>query len=817
MKRAALALLALGATLLPAAPAAAAPSAAATSAKGPVGWDTYRRLDRLPELSRGVDTRQFSSFDRAGGNEDGFDGRHACLRTSPQGCVIAEHSGAGEIGAIWFTRDEGDVSRTGKITIELDGRTVVSGSLQELVDGKRGAPFVHPLVGNADQSSGGVYIEVPMPFRHSMRVTTEHNPLFQHVSYRAFADAEGVRTFDPSEKALDVIERLRAAGVRDPKPDLPGARTKRTPLKIKPGGTLTLADARGSGLVSALNLTIPEARQVKPELAEDEGRAFGRDGSSEFTVAVDPANEGVRLTRRLDPIIGNQVAAVTVDGQDAGRWQPNPKPGAGTWLEQSIDLPAALTRGKSKITVRNVFVSSDFDYNEFTYWADSRVDGTLKRTDTVDVGDAAAESAHGYAIKGQTWSGTRTYAFPLTAGQRETLDATRRLLQGLRLRISFDGRRTVDSPVGEFFGSGHGLVPVNALMYGIDASRSALTSWWPMPYRGRATVELHNGSDREIGAGTAAVTTARRAWTRDTAYFRTESHAGPTTPDRNWTFLRTAGTRGKFAGVTHTMAGRLDRNWLEGDERVYVDGSRSPQIHGTGSEDFYQAGWYFNRETFNAPFHGNPVHQTPPTGCADGKDCTGAFRLMLADAVPFSNGLDFGIEHGFVNDVPGDYSSTAYWYGLDGAGGRVTDTLTVGDAASEAAHGYKGEGEPVLLRSVFEGDFRGPTALEAKHRATATPVTFTLKIDPSNRGVTLRRTSDQGAAHQRAAVSVNGRSLPDWYQPLGNATRRWLDDSYQLPAALTRGKRSITVTLTPATGSPAWSAASYSALSQGSR
>src|SRR5262245_51953437 len=67
---------------LPAAPLAAAALilsfAAPVHAKpaatlaGPVGWDLYRHPERLPELSTGVKTRQFSSFDRTGGNDDGF-------------------------------------------------------------------------------------------------------------------------------------------------------------------------------------------------------------------------------------------------------------------------------------------------------------------------------------------------------------------------------------------------------------------------------------------------------------------------------------------------------------------------------------------------------------------------------------------------------------------------------------------------------------------------------------------------------------------------------------------------------------------------
>lgn len=795
-------------------------TAASGTDKGPIGWDTYRRLDRMPGLSTGVRTAQFSSFDRTGGNEDGFDGRYACLRETAAGCVIAEKSGPGEVGAIWFTRDEGDVRRTGNITIELDGEKVVDAPLQDLVDGKLGAPFVHPLVANADETSGGVYIEVPMPYRESMRITTEHNPLFHHVSYRTFADADGVRTFDPDDPAEDVVRTLRAAGTEDPKPAQPGARTTETALDVAPGRTRTLATSDTPGLLSALELTLPQAEHVEPRSETDEGRAFGRDGSSKFTVRVDPGNEGVRLTRRYDPIISRQTAKVMVDGEEAGQWGPGEPQGGGLWAEETVELPASLTAGKSEITVENVFVSSDYDYNEFTYWADSAVGGAHERTDTVDIGDPANEAAHDYSITAQTWQGVRTYDYPLTAGQRADVRAAQQLLEDLRVRISFDGERTVDSPLGEFFGSGHAVVPVKSLMTGVDAPSSTFSSWWPMPYAKTAKVEIHNAGDTAVTAGSSRVTTAPSAEhaaavkSGAEGHFRTSSHAGPTEPGESWTFLKTKG-KGKFAGVSHTMTGALNRNYLEGDERAYIDGSRTPEIHGTGSEDFYQSGWYFNRGTYSAPFNGNPAHLTGPTGCADGRDCTAAYRLLIADAVPFNSSIDFDIEHGFTNDQQADYSSTAYWYGRAESGSDTTDTLVLGDSGSEKEHGYTSAapGPVTPLTSRFEGDFTGAPELTADTRATGEPVTFTLDVHPRNRGVELRRLSDQQDPWQRAEVSVDGERLPDWSQPLGNADRRWLEDVYQLPADATAGKQRITVTLTPADGAPAWSAARYEALS----
>lgn len=325
---------------------------------GPVGWDVYRRLDRLPELQTGVRTKQFSSFGRDGTNNDGFDGKYSCLRTTSAGCVLAEDAGPGEIGTIWFTRDDGDVRKTGTITVELDGKKVLDASLQDVVDGKLGSPFVYPLVANALESSGGVYIRVPMPYQQSMRVTVQNNPFFYHVGYREFPDANGVKTFDPADKAADVVALLKTSGTKDPKPANPGATTVSTPVNLAPGKQQKLADSNGPGEISALRLKLPQIVGLDLKTFADDGRAFT--GGSKFTMKVDPANTGVKLIRRLDLRIGNQRAKVFVDGVQAGEWTPMPAKGA-QWADQVVELPASATAGKSQIEIRNEFVSSDVD------------------------------------------------------------------------------------------------------------------------------------------------------------------------------------------------------------------------------------------------------------------------------------------------------------------------------------------------------------------------------------------------------------------------------------------------------------------------
>jgi hypothetical protein len=801
--------------------------------KGVVGWDVYRRLDRLPELSCGVETKQFSGFDRTGLNDDGFAGTYSCLRQSDDGCVIAEESGPGEIQSIWFTRDAGDVTSTGNLKVELDGRTVLDAPLQDVVDGRIGAPFTFPLVANADQSSGGVYIKVPMPYRESMRVTTDSNPFFFHVTYREFADANGVKTFDPADKAEDVLSILNAYGARDPKPARSDAQTSDRDFSLAPGESSTLAALDGPGMISELRLRLPQiVGPPQPEFVSDDGRAFGRDGSgySEFQVRIDPSNQGVRLTRRLDAEVGNQHADILVDGRPVAQWAPLPRQPGCRWADQVVDLPSSATAGKSLITIRNRFVSSDDGFNEYTYWVDSLVGGDAIRTDTVDVGPEStdAEQAHGYTIVEQTSAFTRGYGrrrcYPPPSGpDAARIEASNDILRNARVRITFDGERTVDAPVGEFFGSGLGEYEVRSLFFAMQPTNGgSYYSWWPMPYRSGATVELYNGSSQRIDSGDASVTFARDSrWASELSskggagYFRATANAGRTVPDRDWTFLDTTG-RGKFVGVSQTARGDRStgnlRNYLEGDEHVYIDGSRTPQLNGTGSEDFFEAGWYFNRGPFSNPLNGHAAEQNSDHGCD--QHCDSAYRLMIGDAVPFQSAQRFSIEHGPHNDEPATYGSTAFSYQQPDPALRPSDLIDVGDEQSEQAHGYTSAdpGAATSLTSSFEGDDDTVQVTE-DGRETSAKVGFDLRIDHGNAGVRLRRMSDQQAAYQAARVRVDGVDVGVWRQPLGNSAVRWLDDSFELPPGITAGKRQIHVELVPVAGGPAWHAARYTALS----
>src|SRR5687767_6555042 len=95
--------------------------------------------------------------------------------------------------------------------------------------------------------------------------------------------------------------------------------------------------------------------------------------------------------------------------------------------------------------------------------------------------------------------------------------------------------------------------------------------------------------------------------------------------------------------------------FLEGDEMIHIDGEEKPSIIGTGTEDYFSSGWYYDRGLYSAPYHGMNIKDT-----RIGRVST--YRWHIEDAMPFKQSISVTIEHGHANDHEGDYSSVAYWY-----------------------------------------------------------------------------------------------------------------------------------------------------------
>lgn len=232
------------------------------------------------------------------------------------------------------------------------------------------------------------------------------------------------------------------------------------------------------------------------------------------------------------------------------------------------------------------------------------------------------------------------------------------IMRNALLKIYWDDEEnpSVEAPIGDFFGCGF-VKYVHHSSFLLGATSGGFFSYFPMPYN-RCRIEIHNQSKMRIESFYYAIQYQEfKEQEKYTLRFHSKWKREKTEKGKNYTIMEARGT-GHYIGCNLYMRGvRPFSLWfLEGNEMIYVDGENIPSIQGTGTEDYFNSGWYFNKGCFCAPFHGCTVKNWI-------KPVVFAYRFHISDAIPFSSEIKVTIQHGGTNDVPGcDYSSVAYWY-----------------------------------------------------------------------------------------------------------------------------------------------------------
>ncbi|HEV8118585.1 MAG TPA: DUF2961 domain-containing protein [Thermoanaerobaculia bacterium] len=242
----------------------------------------------------------------------------------------------------------------------------------------------------------------------------------------------------------------------------------------------------------------------------------------------------------------------------------------------------------------------------------------------------------------------------------------------LRLRVYYDGSAepSVDAPVGDFFGVGHGFErSVKSLMVRDSSEGRARNSYWPMPFRKSCRITITNEGRRRVSNVYYHVDWEQvKELPANTAYFHARYRQELPAPadGKPYVFLDVKG-RGFYAGTVLSVV-QAEAGWFgEGDEHFFVDGEKTASIEGTGSEDYFNDAWGLHVE--DGPYTGVPVAE----GTGLGSRMT-AYRWHLTDPVPFTKSLYFEIEHkgwtfnqdGSIKSTFGErvdlMSSVSFWY-----------------------------------------------------------------------------------------------------------------------------------------------------------
>jgi hypothetical protein len=233
----------------------------------------------------------------------------------------------------------------------------------------------------------------------------------------------------------------------------------------------------------------------------------------------------------------------------------------------------------------------------------------------------------------------------------------------LIFRASWDNEpvAAINSPVSDFFSYAFGSPSMKSLLMGVNGRTHYC--YLPMPFDKKASLELQflkNPLNNlvEIPVSITVFYTQTPRASNEGKFYAEWKRDKPDTGEF-YQILNKSG-RGHYVGTLLQCQGLNPGMtvFFEGDDQCYIDGEL--RLHGTGSEDYFNGGWYadFDRwdQGFSLPLHGSLDYSIPLAR-------TGGFRFLVSDKVSFEKDILFQIEHGRVgNNVPVDYISMAFYY-----------------------------------------------------------------------------------------------------------------------------------------------------------
>ncbi|MBN2558122.1 MAG: DUF2961 domain-containing protein [Clostridia bacterium] len=232
----------------------------------------------------------------------------------------------------------------------------------------------------------------------------------------------------------------------------------------------------------------------------------------------------------------------------------------------------------------------------------------------------------------------------------------------LRFYWDDEANPSVEAPLGDFFGSGHGMeeeclsLPITSVHNGTGRN-----CWFGMPFNKRARLTITNEADKEIRAFYWNIDWQKHEAPDDgILYFHAQYRQEyPAVPGKDYNILEAEGA-GHYTGTVLNIEKALRPGWYgEGDEKIYIDGETEPSIWGTGTEDYFLTAWCPS------------VHHSAFAGCSIWQNCnhpgdkmTG-YRFHILDPIPFTSRIRVDIEHAWTvenKEFADYYSSVAYWY-----------------------------------------------------------------------------------------------------------------------------------------------------------
>jgi hypothetical protein len=765
-------------------------------------------LQELPYISPKIISHQYGSYDRNGLNKDGSMGTN-CTDSILHG-KVNNPSGTSDgtyeyvlfsskvpivIKRFWLT----DFPLGTLLRFYFDGEKEPSISLDISEYFTTDSIFALDFF----NSSGANISYKPLLVKESLIITSNKNDGYYNIGYEQIPIDSVI---DIEQYTQELGSLLRKTGTF-PKNNVSNLISTDTILSIASGSAAVPFEVQGAGSIERITFYSPEMNYAIPKVITDDVNTHR--GISTFTMKISRDATSFKLMRRTKTTMSTptQNAQVFIDGVLAGNWNYNvPERSYAVWENTFFNIPASLCRNKSQIEVSIKCTSGNNAYAEAYYWM--ICNGTT--IDSLDIGDSVDEILHQYTVTQLKSNYSYSSTYKPTA---EDSLINSKLLSNVYISLYFDDVSIpyVHCPLGMFFAMGmRNLSDYTSLLFGLKEGNT-MYNYLTAPYWKNAKLSIQNNSGIPITC--KLHTSYQNSYIYDedkSGYLSNYYNAAIYSSADSFVALLSAEGSGKYIG-TILEAGQYDDgefiddeqvNWLEGDELIAIDDASTPFVYGTGTEDFFNGGFYFAFNLMSHPLYGM-IYE-------DAQYFRTCYRYFISDPIYFKKNIHVVIEHGNWNNKKSFYKINSWYYHKKNPSIILSDSILPADDISKEAHQYTDKGFNKIIQSKFEGQYDHIEKIYHV-RTSQDSIEFIVSIKAANAGVRLLRAFDNSLEYQCVKVFVNGQEVGIWSNSGKNLSQRWREDMFEIPEKFTRGKDILHIKLIPNIETPLWTATSYKA------
>ena len=279
----------------------------------------------------------------------------------------------------------------------------------------------------------------------------------------------------------------------------------------------------------------------------------------------------------------------------------------------------------------------------------------------------------------------------------------------LQAKWDNDSGYAINCPAADFFGYAYGKPAMRSILAGNSAG-GVNYCYIPMPFEKKAEMKMvyekRSGAAQpkaEMVVKVYYVPTPQEKAKEGRLYTIWRREIRP--EDGKPYLFADIKDKGHYVGTIHLAQGLRPGMtiFFEGDDSTYIDGKM--RLHGTGSEDYYNGGWYALLDRWDRgvslPIHGSLDYSLQM--CR-----TGAYRFYLTDKLTFENEIFHTIEHGPEHNLfPVDYTSIAFYYGSKPASNAINPTEELRTVYYPSTHVFFPQLMELSLGPDTRAEFRG--------------------------------------------------------------------------------------------------------------